>query len=267
MTQRASTSREWDSSAYDRISGPQFSWGKKVLGRVSLRGDEHVLDAGCGTGKLTAGLLESLPRGRVVGVDLSQNMLRTARENLEVRFQPRITLVAADLQHLPFEEAFDGIVSTAALHWVPDHDLLFHSLYGALRPGGWLVAQCGGAGNLKRFLSRVKTVSQTPRFEVYVGGYQHSWTFADPPTTAKRLESAGFAHIDTNLEAAPTRFENEAQFCEFASKVILHRFLECLPDEGARREFMRQVSATAAQDDPALELDYWRLNLAGRKPT
>src|SRR5690242_11602792 len=102
------TSREWDSSAYDRISGPQFRWGKRVLERVSLLGHERVLDAGCGTGKLTAELLETLPQGRVTGLDLSRNMLRRAQENLNSRFPHRITFVAADLQHLPFDRAFDG---------------------------------------------------------------------------------------------------------------------------------------------------------------
>jgi trans-aconitate 2-methyltransferase len=266
MSETARKTGEWDSAAYDRISGPQFSWGKQVLERVELHGHERVLDAGCGTGKLTGELLESLPEGRVVGVDLSRNMLGTARRNLESKFQPRIRLVAADLQHLPFEEAFDGVFSTAAFHWVMDHDLLFRSLYRALRPGGWLVAQCGGAGNLNRFLARVSEVSQGARYRDYVGGYKHSWTYADPSTTAKRLNSAGFVDIDTNLKPAPTRFENEAQFSEFASKVILHRLLEHLPDEGTRREYMQDVCRACRGDDPALELDYWRLNLAAHKP-
>lgn len=266
MTEVVRKSREWDSSAYDRISAPQFSWGKKVLERVSIRGDERVLDAGCGTGKLTAELLECLPQGRVVGVDLSQNMLHTARENLEARFQPRITFVAADLQHLPFDQTFDGIFSTAAFHWVPDHDLLFRSLYCALRPGGWLVAQCGGAGNLKRFLSRVAALAQESRYSAYIGSYQHSWTFADPPTTAKKLESVGFSDVETNLEPTPTRFENEAQFSEFASKVILHRLLDQLPNGAVRRDFMHDLCAPAAHDDPPFELDYWRLNLTAHKP-
>jgi trans-aconitate 2-methyltransferase len=193
-------------------------------------------------------------------------MLGTARRNLEGRFRPRIRFVAADLQNLPFEQAFDGIFSTAALHWVPDHELLFRSLYRALRPGGWLVAQCGGAGNLKRFLARVATLSKSARYNDYVGGYQHAWTFADPLTTAKRLGGAGFKDIETSLQCAPTRFEKEGQFSEFASKVILHRFLEHLPDEASRREFMHDVAAQAALDDPAYELDYVRLNLAAQRP-
>jgi trans-aconitate 2-methyltransferase len=262
----SSKSREWDSNAYDRISAPQFSWGKKVLDRVPLQGDERLLDAGCGTGKLTGELLALLPRGHVVGVDLSQNMLRTARENLQPRFQPRITFVAADLRHLPFKQAFDGVFSTAAFHWVPDHALLFRSLYCALRPGGWLVAQCGGGANLSRLLARVAELSQASRYAAYVATYRHAWVYADPPTTAHRLQAAGFESIETGLEPAPTRFENETQFSEFVSKVILHRFLVHLPDHPTRQQFMTELTAGAAKDDPPYELDYWRLNLQGRKP-
>ncbi len=260
-------SQEWDSSAYHRISEPQFSWGKKVLDRVALQGRERVLDAGCGTGKLTAELLAALPEGRVVGLDLSRNMLRGARENLQPRFRERIACVVADLQHLPFDQAFDGVFSTAAFHWVPDHDLLFRNLYRALRPGGWLVAQCGGAGNLHRFLHRVAELSQTQPYVMHVGQYQHSWTFADASETAKRLQAAGFVAIETSLEPAPARFNDGAQFTEFAGKVILHRFLEYLPDEVARGQFMQNLSKRAARDDPPFELDYWRLNLSARKPS
>ncbi len=261
-----SKSHEWDANAYDRISAPQFSWGKKVLDRVSLRGDERLLDAGCGTGKLTAELLAQLPRGYVVGVDLSQNMVRTARENLAPRFSSSVTFVAADLQHLPFSEAFDGIFSTAAFHWVPDHELLFRNLYGALRPGGWLIAQCGGGPNLSRLLARVAALARSPEYYSFVGTYKYPWTFADPPSTAERLQAAGFTEVETSLESAPTHFENETRFSEFVSKVILHRLLEHFPDDAARQRFMADLAAQAAQFDPPYELDYWRLNLQGRKP-
>jgi SAM-dependent methyltransferase len=151
LTQNQPSSREWNSDVYHRLSGPQVSWGKKVLSRLRLRGDEAVLDAGCGTGRLTAELLDALPRGRVVGIDLSQNMLRSAREHL-AQFKPHAhlvpNLVLCDLSCLPFVACFDGIVSTAAFHWVLDHDRLFANLRRALVPGGWLEAQCGGGPNV-----------------------------------------------------------------------------------------------------------------------
>ena len=259
-------SREWDSAAYNRISGPQFSWGKKVVDRVSARGDELVLDAGCGTGKLTAELLQKLPRGHVVAVDLSENMLRAAREQLKPRFGEQIALVAADLQDLPFNQCFDGVFSTAAFHWVPDHDRLFENLYESLKPGGWLIAQCGGGPNLSRLLERVAVLSQTSPFAPYLGDYKHSWVYSDAETAAQQLRRAGFVNVNTGLEAAPTHFEDAQGYCEFVSKVILHRHLERIPDSKLQSQFTEELSAQAAKDDPPFELDYWRLNLGARKP-
>src|SRR5690242_11060017 len=256
--------REWDADAYHRISGPQFSWGKRVLERLALRGDEILMDAGCGTGKLTAELLEQLPHGHVIAVDLSYNMLAGAREHLQPKFRSQVSLVAADLLHLPFVNAFDGIFSTAAFHWVPDHDRLFRALHQALKTGGWLVAQCGGAGNLDRLLRRVESIQEQPKYREYLARYKPAWVFADAETAAARLHRAGFAEVETTVEPAPTRFESEPAFSEFVAKVILHRHLERLPP-ALREEFVGDVAQYAAKDDPPFELDYWRLNLKGRK--
>ena len=260
------SSREWDSSAYDRISAPQLSWGKKVVERLSVRGDETVLDAGCGTGKLTRELLQLLSSGHVVGLDVSQNMLRVARENLGKDFGERVEFVAADLLALPFDQEFDGIFSTAAFHWVPDHDRLFRGLFLALKPGGWLLAQCGGAGNLDRLLTRVASLARSLPFSRYLGDFKNPWVYSDPETTKRRLQAAGFVSVETGLEPAPTRFETSDQYTEFVSKVILHRHLEQLPNEVLRCELLEALAQQAAKDRPAYELDYWRLNLNARKP-
>lgn len=266
MSDRTKSSREWDSGAYHRVSAPQYAWGKKVVGRVKLRGDETLLDAGCGTGRLTEELLELLPRGRVVGVDLSQNMLQTASRNLRPKFAKHIAFVAADLQRLPFDSAFDGIFSTAALHWVPDHDQLFRALFRALRPGGWVEAQCGGGPNIAHLRQRVAQLSASPRFAPFLANYSDSWVFSDPDTTARRLQQAGFTDVKTGIEPAPTRFENRQRFGEFVATSVLHRHLERMPDEALREEFVAEVAERAASDDPPFELDYWRLNLSARKP-
>src|ERR1022692_3631937 len=94
-------SREWNAAEYHRLSAPQFQWGQRVLSKLRLRGDECLLDAGCGTGRLTRLLLESVPRGRVVGVDLSRNMVRHAQQELRPDFGGQIGLVNADLSALP----------------------------------------------------------------------------------------------------------------------------------------------------------------------
>jgi len=223
-----------------------------------------VLDAGCGTGRLTADLLEALPRGRVVGMDLSRNMLGSAREHLFARFGGRVRLVAADVLHLPFERVFDGIVSTAAFHWVLDHDRLFLKLRQALVPGGWLEAQCGGDGNLQRLRSRVHALAATPKFADFFHGFREPWLYQNAAEAAAGLERAGFMQVETSMEPALTVLDDREQYVEFVRNIILRLHLERLPSEKLRLEFMGDLAALAAGDDPPFSLDYWRLNLRGK---
>jgi trans-aconitate 2-methyltransferase len=259
-----SSSREWNSAAYHRLSGPQVSWGKRVLSRLRLRGDEVVLDAGCGTGRLTAELLEALPRGRVVGVDLSQNMLGAAREHLAAQFGERVSLVACDLLHLPFDHAFDGIVSTAAFHWVLDHDKLFANLRRALVPEGWLEVQCGGGANLVNLRQRVNELAASGKFASFFVDFREPWLFQDAEGAAESLWRSGFVDIKTSMESAPTILDSASQYGDFVRNIILRRHLENIPSEDLRAEFMSDLTRQAAGDHPAFSLDYWRLNLRGR---
>jgi trans-aconitate 2-methyltransferase len=259
-------SREWNADVYHRVSAPQVSWGKKVLGRVSLHGDETILDAGCGTGLLTHDLLQALTRGRVVGVDLSRNMLTTAREHLAPAFGDRVQFLCCDLLHLPFEDAFDGIFSTAAFHWVLDHDQLFSNLYHALRPGGWLCAQCGGGPNLARLLKRVDALTRTSAYASHFRDFRFPWEYSDAETAARRMARAGFTDIPTSIEEAPTYLQSPEEYRKFVENIILHRHLERLPSAELRRQFMGEVVRQAEADTPPFFLDYWRLNLQGRRP-
>jgi trans-aconitate 2-methyltransferase len=262
---RHSPSREWNAAEYHRHSAPQFHWGQRVLSQLSLRGDECVLDAGCGTGRLTRLLAEALPRGRVVGVDLSRNMVKHA--NLELAdFGGRARFVSADLAALPFAARFDGIVSTASFHWVMDHDALFANLFSALRPEGWLRAQCGGGPNLFRLRERVKELAATPGFAPFLGKFREPWLFADSSTTADRMRAAGFAGVETSLEEAPVYVSSAQEFKDYLRTFILHQHLQLLPDEPAREAFIQELIAASASDDPPWVLDYWRLNLRGIKP-
>jgi len=265
--QDGTSGREWNAAAYHRLSQPQLGWGKKVLSGLKLRGDEVLMDAGCGTGRLTAELLQALKgAGRVVGVDVSENMLATGREHLRRQFGSRVQLVAADLEHLPFEQAFDGIFSTAAFHWVPDQKQLFSSLLGALRPGGWLRAQCGGGPNLARLRRRIDLVSATRKFAPYLVGFPNPWIFHDAETASELLEEAGFGGVQTSLEPALTVFENARSYSEFVRTVIVRLHLEQIPQETLRAEFVDELTRQASTDDPPFALDYWRLNLRADRP-
>jgi trans-aconitate 2-methyltransferase len=250
---------------YHRLSGPQVSWGKKVLSRLRLRGDEVLLDAGCGTGRLTADLLDTLPRGRVVGIDLSENMLKSARQHL-AQFGTRVSFVLCDLLHVPFECAFDGIVSTAAFHWVLDHDQLFANLRRALVPGGWLEAQCGGGPNIQHLRKRADALAATPDFASFFVRFREPWLFQDAEGAAETLRRAGFVEVETSIEAALTVLEDAEHYSEFVRNIILRRHLENLPTEELRAHFMARLADQAAGDDPPFSLDYWRLNLRGTGP-
>lgn len=191
---RATGCGDWDAATYDRIADPQARWGSDVLGWLELAGDELVLDAGCGTGRVTEQLLARLPRGRVIGLDISPAMLIEAARRL-APYGPRARLVCADLmQPLPLACQVDAVFSTATFHWITDHDRLFRNLAAVLRPGGQLVAQCGGAGNIARVLEAVRRLDDNGA---------GPWLFATSEETARRLKATGFVDIQAWLYPAP----------------------------------------------------------------
>ena len=257
---------EWNAAAYHKVSAPQTTWGQKVLSRLTVNGDERAIDAGCGSGRLTGELLERLPRGRLVAIDRSWNMLMTARANLRPVFGDRAAFAQVSLPHLPFANWADLVFSTATFHWIKDHDALFTNILRALRPGGRLMAQCGGGPNLVRAHALAEQLMHAAPFADYFGDWPGPWEFADAETTADRLQRAGFAGIETSLEEAPTMLATEADYREFVTTVIYHPHLERLPDAGLKQEFIDRVTALSARENPPFTLDYWRLNISAKKP-
>ena len=245
--------REWDAETYDEVSDPQFEWGTEVLGRLELNGDEVVLDAGCGSGRVSAELLKRLPRGRLVAVDGSATMIAKARE----RLGEDVTYLVADLSELELEEPVDLIFSTATFHWIVDHDRLFQRLHAALRPGGRLVAQCGGQGNVAEYARAIVAAAAQPRFGPHFEGMAPMWNFAAPEETERRLLDAGFTEARCWLQPKPVTPERPL---EFISTVTLGPHLAQLPED-LRRPFAEAVLEEAGEP---LTLDYVRLNIEAR---
>jgi trans-aconitate 2-methyltransferase len=260
-----SGTREWNAGTYHRVSAPQFTWGQAVLDRLPLQGDELVLDVGCGTGRLTALLLDRLPHGRAIGLDLSTNMLQTARTSLPAEVQARAAFVHADASALPVVERADAIFSTATFHWVKDHPRLFRSLFRALRPGGRVVAQCGGGPNIKVQHDRAAALMRDPAYGP-IAAWRDPWEYADAETTRVRLEAAGFTDIMTRVIPAPTTFPDRAAFVEFVTNVIFRHHLAHLPDDAKRRAFVDELARQSEADPVPYELDYWRLDFDATKP-
>ena len=238
---------EWDAATYDRIADPQERWAMPVLDRLALRGDERVLDAGCGTGRVTEHLVRRLPRGRVVALDGSAAMLDQARQ----RLGDQVDYVHADLgRPLPLEQPVDAVFSTATFHWVPNHDALFAHLAAVLRPGGALVAQCGGEGNVAGPLAAAEALGVTS---------DHPHYFATPEDTARRLEANGFGDVWTWLQPETASFATQDDLESFLLAVVLRTHVDGMAD-GERRAFGRAV----ADRLPGGVVDYVRLNILAR---
>jgi trans-aconitate 2-methyltransferase len=241
---------EWDAGSYERVSEPQVEWGRAVLARIPLRGDEDVLDAGCGTGRVTRLIAERVPRGNVVGVDASAAMGDEAARRL-ADLAPRVRVRRADLLELELDAPVDAVISTATFHWIRDHDTLFTRLRAALKPGGRLVAQCGGAGNIASIQRVLATTGD---------GWLGAVHFETVLDTARRLDAAGFVDIECWLTDAPTWFEAGEPFETYLRTVVLGAHLEGLPPS-EHEDFVRAVAA--GLDEPMI--DYVRLNItAGR---
>ncbi|MGN6276127.1 MAG: class I SAM-dependent methyltransferase [Solirubrobacterales bacterium] len=244
---------EWDAEAYHRLAKPQEEWARQVLERLPLQGDERVLDAGCGSGRVTRMLLERLPRGRVIGVDGSQAMIDEARANLE-QWGERVDLRVGDLLDLQLDEPVDAVFSNATFHWIPDHPTLFGRLRAAMKPGTPLVAQCGGEGNVAEFAAAIEEVCALPEFEATFESWPTPYNFAGPAVTEKRLQAAGFDGIRCWLEE---RLVEPEQPREFGAAAGLAPHLERLPEE--QHEIF--IDAVMERLDRPVVFRYVRLNI------
>ncbi len=244
--------REWDAATYDEVSDPQFEWGMEVLERLELRGDETVVDAGCGSGRVTEELVERLPNGRVIAVDGSEAMVEKAKE----RLGDRADHLVSDLTELELPAPVDMVFSTATFHWIPDHGALFRQMRGVLKPGGRLVAQCGGKGNVAAHAEAIAAVAADPEYAQHLTQAKGLWNFASPEETEPRLEGAGFSDAHCWLQPRPVQ---PSRPLEFISTVTLGPVLDQLPEE-KRRPF---AEAVLEREEEPLVLGYVRLNIEG----
>jgi trans-aconitate 2-methyltransferase len=240
--------RDWDAVTYDRLPIPMTRWGEAVVGWLDLRGDERVLDAGCGTGQVTEALRERLPHGHIVALDGSPSMIERARDRLG---DDRVEFLVADLtEPIPLNEPVDAVLSTATFHWILDHDALFHGLAAVMRPGSQLAAQCGGAGNTRSIREALEQMGES------FGGRKH---FASPEETRERLEAAGFTAIETWLHDEPTPLP-AGDLEPYLETICLGDHVEGM-DADERRAFAHEVASRM----PAPLIDYVRLNIRARR--
>jgi trans-aconitate 2-methyltransferase len=241
-----SSTRDWDATTYDRVSAPQQLWAAEQLDGLALRGDEVVLDAGCGSGKVTLELAARVPNGRVYAIDAAPSMVEHA------------TVFYQDLVELELPEPVDLIFSNATFHWIHDHDALFAALHRNMKPGARLLAQCGGKGNIDRFRKLADEVAFSSPWASYFDGWTGVWNYATAEETATRLERAGFTSVSTWSTDRPTEL---ADGRAFISTVCLVRHLDRIPVE-RRDAFVDHV--LGRYGEPVV-LDYVRLNMTARR--
>lgn len=273
---RGGVTSQWDAGTYHRVSQPHVRWGAAVVDRLDLRGDEVVLDGGCGTGRVTALVLDRWPSVRVLGVDASPAMIAQATQELG-RYGDRVSLVVGDLLDLGpalagrgpgsgagsgpspgsgagsgpgTSRGVDAVLSTATFHWIHDHDRLFANLAGVLAPGGPLVAQCGGAGNIAAVQAILADLGATTD-DTY---------FATPEETVDRLHAAGFVDVSAWLQPEPTPFGSQGELETFLATVVLRVQLAALAPAD-RPGLVRAV----AERLPRGVVDYVRLNMVARR--
>ncbi len=240
-----------DGATYDLISAPLERIGREVLDRLSLSGNETVLDAGCGSGRVTQALVGRLPAGHAIGVDGSAEMIAAARQ----RLGPEIELIVADLELLDLgPRRVDAVLSTATFHWIEDHENLFSRLRAVMRSGAQLVAQCGGHGNTPELLQATAAIGEEEPFSAHLAGWDGPWNYATPEQTLDRLGAAGFIEARAWLEPKPAPYEDIEQWLR-TNALTAHTAR--LPDE-LREPYIQAVFRRLDSDATTT---YIRLNI------
>jgi trans-aconitate 2-methyltransferase len=248
-------SRDWDAATYHRVSDVQLTWALELLERLDLKGNEVALDAGCGSGRVTALLADRVADGKVYGADVAPSMIEHAQESLG----DRAMIFCQDLLELNLPEPVDLVFSNATFHWIHDHSALFTALHRAMKPGARLLAQCGGRGNIDAFRKLADAVAGEEPFAPYFTDWQRPWNYATDTDTAQRLNDAGFVDVRSWLEPKSVTPDDPRAFVQ---TVCLVRHLDPLPAD-LRNAFVDRVVERFGEP---FVLDYVRLNMVARTP-
>ncbi|TVP41000.1 class I SAM-dependent methyltransferase [Candidatus Nitrosocosmicus arcticus] len=258
----------WDADTYDIVSNAQEEWAKSLIKQREWTGKEALLDAGCGSGRITKILSEIIRDGKIYAVDNDPNMIKKATESLgDVE---NVRIVQSDLADAGFGDMqikFDVIFSNAVLHWILDHYSVFKNFYNLLNPKGELLIQCGGIGNLQMTISIFNTVKDSLEFKQYFSKWKQSWKFAKPEDTKNILDHIGYKRINVYLSNATVNFDSKNNYSLYLKTVVLGPYLKYLPSEKLKNRFVEEILNFIEKDYSELRwnLDYVRLNVFASK--
>ena len=255
----------WDAETYDQISSVQEVWGRKVIDWRIWQGEEKVMDAGCGTGKLTRILAQKVPSGIVYAVDKDSNMIQVASRNL--KGIGNVSFIESDISTASLPMKIDVIFSNATIHWILDHRRLFENLWRLLNNGGEMIIQCGGYGNLYNVLSVTDKIRLHDEFKPFFADWKEAWYFPKPKDTLILLQEIGFANVDVQLVNEPAKFSDRNSFALFAKTVVMKPYLALLPHQKLKDRFLELVLGEIETKHKSLRwlMDYVRLNIRATK--
>ena len=191
----------WDPKVYEKSSSAQQRWAEELLSKISIRGDEQILDIGCGDGKITAEIALLVPGGSVTGIDNSQEMLSFARDRFPPSAWPNLVFQYGDASDLQYEDKFDLVLSFAALHWVHDHGPVLEGIRRSLKKGGKVLMQFGGRGNASGMLEVAEEVISLEKWCRYFEAFRFPYSFFGPDEYRTWLDRSGLLALRVELVA------------------------------------------------------------------
>ena len=258
---------KWDPADYQMSSSAQYNWAMALIERLNLTGDERILDIGCGDGRITAHLACIVPRGRVLGIDLSSDMIGFAAK--EHSCNSRLSFQVGDASHLGFKEEFDLVVSFACLHWIEDQLPVLRGVRQGLVPGGRFLMQCGGRGNAAKILDITGEIIAEPAWSRYFSGFSFPYHFYGPEEYEPWLMKAGLHPKRVDLVAKDMVHLGQAGLTGIIRNTWLpytERLPDCLRDEFIREVAKRYLERYPLDGHGKAHVQMMRLEVDAQRP-
>ncbi|HEX5398798.1 MAG TPA: methyltransferase domain-containing protein [Verrucomicrobiae bacterium] len=233
------TKTKWNAADYAANSTVQQSWARELIARLHLRGDEHILDVGCGDGKVTAEIARAVLRGSATGVDASPQMIDFARQTFPAKKFPNLEFHVMDARKIKFDRQFDLIFSNAALHWVDDHQTILRGMAAALKSGGRVVVSCGGKGNAHDVFVALRPEMRLKNWSRYFRKLPKPYFFYAPADYEKWLPKFGFKIQNLQLVPKDAAYPGAEGFATWLRTTWLP-YVQRVP-ENVREEFIAAV--------------------------
>ena len=240
MPKPSSPKIKWNAADYAAHSVPQHAWARELIARLKLRGDEHILDVGCGDGKITAEIARAVPRGSATGVDASPQMIKFAQKAFPPAKNPNLEFHVMDARKIKFARRFDFVFSNAALHWFDDHPAFLRGAASVLKPGGRLTVSCGGKGNAQDVFVAARPEMRSKCWREFFRRMPKPYFFYAPEDYKKWLPRAGFKTLSIQLAPKDAAYAGTDGFAAWVRTTWLP-YTQRVP-EPLREEFIAAVT-------------------------